>query len=133
MLEFSENYSQTHSTDLVIIGGDLNSTPSSAVYSVFQSLTDTLLDHLGQASLAAPEHATWGQTSNTFTGSGGRQEDGHVERIDYILYRVRTTNPVKSAETVHYQTVKQFAHKSDGTKVSLSDHDWVEATIKLNF
>ena len=76
------------------------------------------------------QDATWGQTSNTFSGPGGTEHDGEVARLDYILYRVSAQ---KSAQTVHYRTVKQFAHQSDGSEVSLSDHDWVEATIKLSF
>ena len=55
VLQFSENYSKTHSTDLVIIGGDLNSTPGSPVYRLFQSLTDTMVDLQGPGSLAAPQ------------------------------------------------------------------------------
>ena len=81
------------------------------------------------------QDATWGQTSNTFSGPGGTEHDGEVARLDYILYRVgaQKSARVKSAQTVHYRTVKQFAHQSDGSEVSLSDHDWVEAAIKLSF
>ena len=133
VLEFADNFSKSYGTDLIIVAGDLNSTPASPVYSLFQRMTDSLVAGLGPESLTAPEHATWGQASNTYTGPGGGQHDGHTDRIDYIFYGLREAGRVKSVETVQYETIKRFTEKSDGSKISLSDHDWIEATIKLNF
>ena len=56
-----------------------------------------------------------------------------VYRIDYILYRMRTSGRVRSVETQEYKTIKEFADTSNGAKISLSDHDWVEASLKINF
>ena len=40
---------------------------------------------------------------------------------------------MQSVETQDYKTVREFARTSTGAEISLSDHDWVEATLKLNF
>ena len=56
-----------------------------------------------------------------------------VCRIDYIFYRMRAGGRVRSVETQEYKTIKEFADTSNGAKISLSDHDWVEASLKINF
>ena len=59
MLEFADNFSGTHSSDLIIVGGDLNSSPGTPVYNKFSQMVDCLVDKLGSASssVAAPAAA----------------------------------------------------------------------------
>ena len=53
--------------------------------------------------------------------SGGR-------RIDYILY---TSNNKVTTRTSAYRTVSAETEK-EGKMISLSDHMWVEAFIRIN-
>ena len=46
---------------------------------------------------------------------------------------MRAGGRVRSVETQEYKTIKEFAYTSNGAKISLSDHDWVEASLKINF
>ena len=91
LLEFADNYSGTHGTDLVIIAGDLNSNPGTPVYNLFSQLVDCLVVKFGAGSSSLASHHTWGQTSNTYTGPGGSQNDNHSARsvvcslIDKVL------------------------------------------------
>ena len=80
MIEFADNFSGSFGTDLIIIGGDLNSTPDSPVYNTFSQLVDCLVDKLGAASSSLASHHTWGQATNTYTGPGGSQSDDHPSR-----------------------------------------------------
>ena len=80
VLEFADNFSGSFGTDLIIVGGDLNSSPDTPVYNAFSQLVDCLVDKFGAASSTLSSHHTWGQTSNTFTGPGGSQYDNHAAR-----------------------------------------------------
>ena len=97
MLEFANNYSGTYGTDLVIVAGDMNSSPGTPVYNTFSQLVDCLVDKFGAATSTMSSHHTWGQTTNTFTGPGGSQNDNHAARSvsgyfwcfsHYLLYYI---------------------------------------------
>ena len=98
------------------------------VYNMFSSYTDSLVDRLGAGSLSSQEFATWGRQENTWSGPGGKQSDGHTDRIDYIFYHLRSQSSVRTAETVHHAVLEK---KWRG--MSLSDHSWVEADIRITF
>ena len=72
-------------SDLVVIAGDLNSTPESAVYKKFLTagLVDTLVD-LKDTGAANTKYVTWGHEDNTWSGPDGL--DDHQDRLDYMLY-----------------------------------------------
>ena len=98
MLEFANNYSGTYGTDLVIVAGDMNSSPGTPVYNTFSQLVDCLVDKFGASTSSLSSHHTWGQTTNTFTGPGGSQNDNHAARsvsgyfsvlvTKYLLYYI---------------------------------------------
>ena len=95
-MEFADNFSGTHSSDLIIVGGDLNSSPGTPVYNTFSQMVDCLVDKLGSASSSVAAHHTWGQNSNTYSGPGGSQSDNHSIRsvTNYELQTVtRLTRP----------------------------------------
>ena len=74
-------------SDVVIVAGDLNSTPGSPVYNKFISagLTDTLVELEGEKS-SDPKYATWGHSENTWSS------EDRPDRIDFIMY---SFNPSK--------------------------------------
>lgn len=111
-------------SDVVIVAGDLNSTPGSPVYNKFISagLTDTLVELEGEKS-SDHKYATWGHSENTWSSQD------RPARIDFIMY---SFNPSKvGARTAAYNTVTAKTEK-DGKEMSLSDHQWVEASINFN-
>ena len=79
-MDFADNYSSSYGTDLVIVGGDMNSSPGTPVYNAFSQLVDCLVDKFGAASSSLSSHHTWGQSTNTYTGPGGSQSDDHAAR-----------------------------------------------------
>ena len=53
---------------------------------------------------------------------------GNYCRIDYVFYKVRKSSNVKSVETVYHNVVDR---KTFG--MSLSDHSWVDAILRISF
>jgi len=104
--------------DLVILAGDLNSTPSSEVYSKFISigLVDSVREKLGD--LAFP---TWGHQTNSYTSS-------EVDyRIDVVMYKVIVGDlkyKVSSAQVLNVTT------PIEGVWQSVSDHMGIEVTLQ---
>ena len=113
-------------SDIVVVAGDLNSTPGSPVHKKFISagMTDSLVNLKGDKS-SDPEFATWGHADNTWTAAE------HPDRIDYILYITNNNNSKVMAKTSAYRTVSAKTEK-EGERISLSDHMWIEAFIKIN-
>ena len=72
-----------------------------------------------------PEFATWGHADNTWTAAE------HPDRIDYILYTTTNNSSKVMAKTSAYRTVSAKTEK-EGERISLSDHMWIEAFIKIN-
>ena len=111
-------------SDVVIVAGDLKSTPGSPVYNKFISagLTDTLVKLEGEKS-SDHKYATWGHSENTYSS------EDRPDRIDFIMY---SFNPSKvGARTAANNPVTAKAEK-DGEQMSLSDYQWVEASIDIN-
>ena len=106
--------------DLLIVGGDLNSSPDSKVYSKFlgEGLTDPQIE-LGNSR--KPRFHTWGHERNTWTS----EEDGY--RIDYLFYKP-LGNRLSNVRTSMFGI--QDA-KTEG--MSLSDHMGVQATLQISF
>ena len=106
--------------DLLIVGGDLNSSPASKVYSKFlrEGLKDT------QIELKSSEDSrfhTWGHEKNTWTS----EEDGY--RIDFLLYK-----PIGN----RFSNVRTSMFRILDAKVqgmSLSDHMGVESNLRITF
>ena len=106
--------------DLLIVGGDLNSSPASKVYSKFlrEGLKDT------QIELKNSEDArfhTWGHENNSWTS----EEDGY--RIDFLLYK-----PIGN----RFSNVRTSMFRILDAKVqgmSLSDHMGVESNLRITF
>ena len=109
--------------DIVVLAGDLNSTPGSPVYKklISAGMTDSLVNLKGNKSTDT-KFATYGHADNTWTA------EEHTDRIDYVLY---TTNNKVTARTSAYRTVSAKTEK-EGEMISLSDHMWVEAFIRIN-
>ena len=106
--------------DLLIVGGDLNSSPASTVYSKFlgSRLKDT------QVELKNSEDSrfhTWGHEKNTWTS----EEDGY--RIDFLLYKA-TGNRFSNVRTSMFRILE--AKVQD---MSLSDHMGVESNLRITF
>ena len=106
--------------DLLVVGGDLNSSPASTVYSKFlgEGLKDT------QIELKNSENSrfhTWGHEENTWTSD----EDGY--RIDFLFYKP-TGNKFSNVRTSMFRIL--FA-KVQG--MSLSDHMGVESNLRITF
>ena len=80
VLNFADNYSASYGTDLIVIAGDLNSSPGTPVYNKFSQMVDCLVDKFGAASSSSSSHHTWGRSSNSWTGPGGSQSDNHAAR-----------------------------------------------------
>ena len=106
--------------DILIVGGDLNSSPASKVYSKFlrEGLKDT------QIELKNSEDArfhTWGHEKNSWTS----EEDGY--RIDFLLYK-----PIGN----RFSNVRTSMFRILDAKVqgmSLSDHMGVESNLRITF
>jgi len=117
---------EAHKTksDIVIVGGDFNSLPGSPVYNKFISagLTDTLVELEGENS-SDPKFATYGHSKNKWSSKYD------ADRIDFIMYTFDKRKVV--ARTSAYKTVIAETEK-DGEMISLSDHQWVEASITIN-
>ena len=109
-------------SDVVVVAGDLNSTPGSAVYKKFISagLTDTLVNSKGKES-GNLKYNTYGHASNTWT------KGQYPNRIDYILYTDSSNIKVKTSA---YKTINAKTEK-DGKEISMADHSWVEANLNL--
>ena len=106
--------------DLVVVGGDLNSSPASTVYSKFlgEGLTDTQIE---LKKLEDSRFHTWGHEKNTWTSD----EEGY--RIDYLLYKP-TGDRISNVRTSMFRIVDA---KVQG--MSLSDHMGVESNLRITF
>ena len=106
--------------DLLIVGGDLNSSPASKVYSKF--LADGLKDT--QIELKKSEGSrfhTWGHEKNTWTA------DEADYRIDFLLYKP-VGNRLSNVRTSMFRILDA---KVQG--MSLSDHMGVESNLRITF
>ena len=121
---------QMKHSDLVILAGDLNSTPKSSVYKKFISagLTDTLVDLKSESANTAPKYVTYGHDNNTWTGPGSGEFKSQ-DRLDYILFT--HGNGIEAKASVN-RTVDAKTGL-DGEMFSLSDHMPVEANIRITF
>ena len=110
-------------SDLVVVAGDLNATPKSAVYKKFinSGLVDTLVDDEERRG-DLTQFMTWAHAANSWSAPEEVQC-----RIDYILY---THRKGLSVNTSAYHTVDAKTEK-DGRMISLSDHMWVEANLRV--
>ena len=110
-------------SDVVLVAGDLNSTPGSAVYKKFISagLTDALVNAKGKKA-GKKKYNTYGHASNTW--SVGQ----YPSRLDYILY---TNSSNLKIRTSAYKTINPKTNK-DGKMISLADHSWVQANISIS-
>eukprot|EP00092_Neocalanus_flemingeri_P054964 GFUD01064824.1.p1 GENE.GFUD01064824.1~~GFUD01064824.1.p1 ORF type:complete len:393 (+),score=81.19 GFUD01064824.1:76-1254(+) len=119
---------QKEKSDLVVVAGDLNATPESAVLNKFidTGLVDTLVDLEG-AGADDSKYVTYGHADNTWTGPGGMDE--HPDRIDYMMY---THGNIISVGTAAYGTVDAKA-EIDNKLTSLSDHMWAQANLIITF
>ena len=106
--------------DLLIVGGDLNSSPDSKVYS--KLLGEGLLDpQIEMENSRKPRFHTWGHEKNTWTS----KEDGY--RIDYLFYK-----PLGSRlSNVRTSMFGILDAKTEG--MSLSDHMGVETNLEISF
>ena len=100
-------------SELVVVAGDLNSTPESPVFKKFlrAGLVDTLVDLEGKDEDAASS-VTWGHANNTWTA----REPG--ARLDYVLFTPASRQVIR---TTAYHTVGART-KKEGREISLSDH-----------
>ena len=106
--------------DILIVGGDLNSSPASKVYSKF--LGDGFKDT--QIELKKSEDSrfhTWGHEKNTWTSEEA------AYRIDFLLYKP-TGNRFSSVRTSMFRILDA---KVQG--MSLSDHMGVETNLRITF
>ena len=106
--------------DLLVVGGDLNSTPASKAYTKFvaEGLKDT------QIELKDSEHEkfhTWGNEKNTWTS----EEPGF--RIDYLLYKT-IGDQISNIRTSMFRVLDA---KVQG--MSVSDHMGVESNLRITF
>ena len=106
--------------DLLIVGGDLNSSPDSKVYSKFlgEGLTDP---HIELENSREPRFHTWGHEKNTCTS----EEDGY--RIDYLFYKPQG-NRLSNVRTSMFGILDA---KAEG--MSLSDHMGVQTNLEITF
>ena len=106
--------------DLLIVGGDLNSSPDSKVYSKFlgEGLTDPQIE---RENSRKPSFHTWGHEKNTWTS----EEDGY--RVDYLFYKP-LGNRLSNVRTSMFGILDA---KTEG--MSLSDHMGVEANLEITF
>uniref|UniRef100_A0A069DZ32 sphingomyelin phosphodiesterase n=1 Tax=Panstrongylus megistus TaxID=65343 RepID=A0A069DZ32_9HEMI len=116
------------SADLTIFCGDLNSTPNDLCFKLIKAI-----GHLEDSYYAKDTHnkercGTYGCPSNTFSGIYSYLNNETCgDRIDYILYR---TDRYYQAEAISYNLPMDFS--IPGELFSYSDHEAVEAVIKLN-
>ena len=106
--------------DLLIVGGDLNSSPASMVYSKF--LGDGLKDT--QIELKNSEDSrfhTWGHEENTWTS----EEVGY--RIDFLFYKP-TGNKFSNIRTSMFRVLEARVQG-----MSISDHMGVESNLRITF
>ena len=106
--------------DLLIVGGALNSSPASKVYSKF--LADGFKDT--QIELKKSEGRrfhTWGHEKNTWTA------DEPDYRIDFLLYKP-VGNRLSNVRTSMFRILDA---KVEG--MSLSDHMGVESSLRITF
>jgi len=117
VLDFARTLSKK--VDLLIVGGDLNSSPASKVYSKFlgEGLTEI---ELGKSR--EPRFHTWGHEKNTWTAD----EDGY--RIDYLFYKPQG-NRLSNVRTSMFSILD--AKTEEG--MSLSDHMGVETNLEITF
>ena len=117
VLDFARTLSKK--VDLLIVGGDLNSSPASKVYSKFlgEGLTEI---ELGKSR--EPRFHTWGHEKNTWTSD----EDGY--RIDYLFYKPQG-NRLSNVRTSMFAILD--AKTEEG--MSLSDHMGVEMNLEITF
>ena len=110
-------------TDLVVVGGDLNSSPASPTVAgiLDTGLIDTLADLKDAGNANNSIFHTWGNTANSWTA----EEEGY--RIDYLMYMV-TGRKEMLVRTSMYKTLDA---SSQGD--SLSDHMGVEANLRITF
>ena len=106
--------------DLLIVGGDLNSSPDSKVYSKFlgEGLTDPQIE---LENSREPRDHTWGHEKNTCTS----EEDGY--RIDYLFYKPQG-NRLSNVRTSMFGILDA---KAEG--MSLSDHMGVQTNLEITF
>ena len=106
--------------DLLVVGGDLNSSPDSKVYSKFlgEGLTDPQIE---RENSRKPRFHTWGHEKNTWTS----KEDGY--RVDYLFYKP-LGNRLSNVRTSMFGILDA---KTEG--MSLSDHMGVEANLEITF
>ena len=106
--------------DLLIVGGDLNSSPDSKVYSKFlgEGLTDPQIE---LENSREPRFHTWGHEKNTCTS----EEDGY--RIDYLFYKPQG-NRLSNVRTSMFGILDA---KAEG--MSLSDHMGVQTNLEITF
>ena len=112
--------SVANKVNILIVGGDLNSSPDSKVYSKF--LGDGFKDT--QIELKNSEDSrfhTWGHKKNTWTSD----EAGY--RIDFLLYKP-IGNGLSNVRTSMFRILDA---KVQG--MSLSDHMGVESNLRITF
>ena len=106
--------------DILIVGGDLNSSPASRVYSKF--LGDGFKDT--QIELKKSEDSrfhTWGHEKNTWTSD----EAGY--RIDFLFYKP-IGNGLSNVRTSMFRILDAQVQG-----MSLSDHMGVESNLRITF
>ena len=86
ILQFARNAGDRDNSDVVIIAGDLNSSPNTPAYNRFSDYTDAFVDYFSDSPEESTEHATWGRPGNTWSGPSSENYDGHTVRIDYVFY-----------------------------------------------
>ena len=118
MLDLARTVSKK--VDLLIVGGDLNATPKSGVYSKFlgEGLADPQIE---RGNAREPRFHTWGHEKNTWTS----EEDGI--RIDYLFYKA-LGNRLSNVRTSMFGILDA---KTEG--MSLSDHMGVQANLRITF
>ena len=72
---------------------------------------------------------TWGNVDNTWT-YGGSEDDGVRTRLDYVFYKLRAGGLLKNVQVESYNNVEEKI-SSGGNMISLSDHSFVETTLRL--
>ena len=136
VIKAADMFFYSEAVDVIIVAGDLNSSPHSPVYNIFTSggFTDTLVSRHGD-NYDQYQYHTWGNTANTWSRPGGPQSDGYSTRLDYVFYKLMPHyGQVRSVDVVEQETVDPKIYKQSGNIFfSLSDHSLVETTIRLKF
>ena len=136
VIKAADMFFYSEAVDVIIVAGDLNSSPHSPVYNIFTSrgFADTLVSRHGD-NCDQYHHHTWGNTANTWSRPGGPQSDGYSTRLDYVFYKLMPHyGQVRSVDVVEHETVDPKIYKQSGNIFfSLSDHSLVETTIRLKF